>query len=541
LENLHFYEDNAGQALGGVRVLTSNNGCFTRLACGGFTAGTGIYLEGPGGSNQSQYTMFIDCRVGRCLYGFHQVGAIGTRWIGGQADGSQNGVLSPIADSIGFWAETGDTFTAIGTLAAGYETLWDLGPQSGHSLTGIRCELWETVAVRVRAGSKQARINGSGDNSLIGNHGTGVLVEGLSGHLGADMINGVVTSFTLDDADEAAEFPAIGGIVDIGAERIAVGTRSGTTFSGCIRGFEGTPTSAHVTGVEVTSHAEDCEDSMAILNVSSVAARHVDHGTRTRYPQGMGRSAQASVITGALIGKVPHYNVATGALDGYTPLYEAITGIALASKIKGATNNTTGVTTLAMTVPSAGVSVGSMIMVGGGYGGGSTRTVTCADTKSNTYTVDRHDDLTTGGTPHSFIISAPVTTALVGGDIITVTFSGTVNYPIAYTYEYTGVAAASYVDVVGGSTGTSTAPSAGSITTTEDYDLVFGSIFWDLSNSATLTAVGAGAVELDQNATTSKAGSFQSIAATTAGGYTVSGTLSASNSWAASAVSYKKA
>lgn len=531
LSNIHFYEQNVGQAVGGIHMINVCDSTFDRVACGGFTAGYGIFSDAVG--SFGQYNTYIDCRVGRCLYGYRQIAGIGARWLGGQADGSQNGVLSPIVGSIGFWIESGDSFMALGTLAAGFETLWDLGPQIGHHLNGIRCEVWSGKAVRVRPGARRCKISGTGDNSLIGRLGVGVSIEATSGHLVAG-INSVVTSFTLDSGPEAATFPT-SGLITIDAERIAVGSRSGTVFSGCLRGLDGTSGANHSTGATVSAVAEDTEDYMTIENVAGLANRHVDNGLRTRFPSLGGSSAQASVITGTLIGKAAHYNT-QGAFDGWTPLYSAISGIALAAHVRGATNNTTGVSSITLTLTGS-VPVGDLLVLGGGYGLASTVTVTAADTKGNTYTVDRHDDLATGGTPHSFVVSAPVTAGLVAADVITVSFSSAVNYPIVYAYDYTGVKASGYVDVVGGATGASTTPSTGALTTTADYDLMFVAL---CRNPTTLTA-GTGVAVLDENSTTGKSVSLLSVAATTAGAYAAAGTLATSSDWAISAVAYKKA
>jgi hypothetical protein len=173
---IHFFEKTAGTALGGIKIINASNGSYERVACGRFTNGTGIFNAGGGGNQQSQYNTFTDCRVGKCAIGYRQTGANGTVWMGGLADGATNGP-NLTAGSIGFKIESGDTFRAFGTRVQGYDTLYELGPNLGHELHGVRCEIWGTQAVHVLANSRGAYLTGFGDNSLRGGGGMGVVID----------------------------------------------------------------------------------------------------------------------------------------------------------------------------------------------------------------------------------------------------------------------------------------------------------------------------------------------------------------------------
>jgi hypothetical protein len=260
-------------------------------------------------------------------------------------------------------------------------------------------------------------------------------------------------------------------------------------------------------------------------------------GLRPRYP---GRSglAQGAAVVGNIVGQFPQYD-SKGNLVGYAPLYDSITGIYLVADLGHTVNNAAGVTTVNQTV-TAPVNIGDMVVVGGGYGAASTQTITITDSRSNSWTVQRHDDLTTGGfTYHSFIASSVLTTALQAGDTITATFGGNVNYPMIFAYDYAGQIAGTVLDVAGGATGTDTSPSTGNITTTSDYPLLFSVVYFQ--NTATLTA-GSGFKVLDTQSSTNNKASVETKNGPLAGTFVgASGTFNTSVTWAMSVVAFKKA
>lgn len=176
IRDLMFCEENAGQALGGVKLLRTSNCYFEGLQVGAFTAGTGFLADGTG--DQTQYNTFVDCRFGKCAKGYEQKAANGTVMLSCYFDGSTNG-LTPTASTTGCLITSGDTFRAIGTRFQGYDTLLDLSANIGHHVEAARFEVFTTQAVILRggAGAQGAKITGQADNSLNGSIGTGVVLS----------------------------------------------------------------------------------------------------------------------------------------------------------------------------------------------------------------------------------------------------------------------------------------------------------------------------------------------------------------------------
>lgn len=143
--------------------------------------------------------------------------------------------------------------------------------------------------------------------------------------------------------------------------------------------------------------------------------------------------------------------------------------------LKEYTIDSTGQSSIGLTLPAgASAAAGDLVVVCYGFGKGSTPTITCADTQSNTYQLDVQADKTTNQTPHSGIFSSVLDTALSEGDTITVSFSASVNYPLAGAYVVTGIAASSWKDQASSGTGQSTSPSSGNVTTTQADELLVG-------------------------------------------------------------------
>lgn len=256
----------------------------------------------------------------------------------------------------------------------------------------------------------------------------------------------------------------------------------------------------------------------------------------------VGLEVPSGRVLGTIIAKAPAYAADGVTVVGYVPVYDALVGVTTATKFSSNSTNNTGLSNLATTSLGAGVTIaaGQFVIIGGGYIlPSASATVTCSDSKGNTYQLDRVDDRTTvGSSAHSFILSSKLTTPLVAGDIVTVHFSTPVNYPCATSYYYGGLKATTWVDQVGGATGSSTAPAASAITTTANSEMLFSVTHYPGAPSWTS---GGGFVLLftennssvDQITTQS---SYQDI-----GTYTASGTLGSTQGWASSVVSYFRA
>jgi len=139
----------------------------------------------------------------------------------------------------------------------------------------------------------------------------------------------------------------------------------------------------------------------------------------------------------------------------------------------GTNSSKTAGATLTITVPVGGVPIGHTLIVRvlHDYTAGAP---TVTDTRSNTYTRDR--TAADGGTVmRASIYSCPVTTALLSGDIITITLSASVTVRSTTIDEFSSVLTPTIVDSQNGLAGTSTSPSL-PITTTHASDLLIGMV-----------------------------------------------------------------
>lgn len=137
------------------------------------------------------------------------------------------------------------------------------------------------------------------------------------------------------------------------------------------------------------------------------------------------------------------------------------------SKVKDVASYTSGtalVSSFTLTVPAGGVAVGNTLLVMGGRSG----IVSISDSRSNTYNVRG------GGGNNLFLADTRITTALLGGDIITVTLTTTDRIG-AVAVEYTGIHPVSpFVAAAQGSWSSGIGATGGAITTTDGTELVLG-------------------------------------------------------------------
>ncbi len=187
--------------------------------------------------------------------------------------------------------------------------------------------------------------------------------------------------------------------------------------------------------------------------------------------------------------------------------------------------------TLPIATTVVGASVGDLVIVFVAYGLGSTPTLACADTKSNTWTLGGRCDKNTGNTPHSAIFWSVLTVALTTGDTITITPGTNFNFPQGMAYKSTPTAGRTVAaDGTNNGSGVSTSPSSGSITTTGTDELLVGAVC--TGNPQALTA-GSGWTLVDSN---SAVGANKRIDGeyrieSTATSYTADGTITSAD-WA---------
>lgn len=186
---------------------------------------------------------------------------------------------------------------------------------------------------------------------------------------------------------------------------------------------------------------------------------------------------------------------------------------------------------------TAGASAGDTVVVVGGYGLGSSPTMSCADNSGggNVYALDVRADKTTNNTPHSFIFSTVLAGALTTSHTITVSFGTNVNYPLAAAFKITGLATSSILDQFNSGTGASTSPSSGNITTTQNDEILIGVTCahgQSLTFGSDWTQMGAYLIN-----TTKRLSSGYSIKSAT-GTYVMDGSITSAD-WATCVASYK--
>ena len=206
-------------------------------------------------------------------------------------------------------------------------------------------------------------------------------------------------------------------------------------------------------------------------------------------------------------------------------------------------------TTFSVTVP-AGVStvVGRHLVVAYLFSGaGSNQVTAITDTRGNAYTINavRKNSGTTGLIV--VVASAKITTALVAGDVVTVTQNSYNTYHLLQVYEFDNLDPTSWVDQSATRSSSGTAVStAATATTAQPNETLFAAVgFGD--TAATLTSASgwadSGAVQASgtsSGGTTKIKGLATAVSDVTAtGAYAYSGTLSASEQWVAALVTFK--
>src|SRR4029079_8284092 len=112
-------------------------------------------------------------------------------------------------------------------------------------------------------------------------------------------------------------------------------------------------------------------------------------------------------------------------------------------------------------------------------------TVSCVDTKGNSYTVDTDVMNGTSGSGdgvRTVILSAPITTALVSGNTITVTHPS-VSARAVSVNEFSGLISSGRLDRFASATGSSASPSSGTtVSTLQPIELILGAVGVEAKN-----------------------------------------------------------
>src|SRR5438132_986143 len=139
----------------------------------------------------------------------------------------------------------------------------------------------------------------------------------------------------------------------------------------------------------------------------------------------------------------------------------------------GTNSSATTDTTIAVTVPAAGVATGDSVILTLAMADASGG-VTATDSKGNTYSLAA--DITNASNVRTVILAAHNVTALVSGDTITVTHPSASVRALSAN-EFSGLSPTSALEQTHTATGSSTAPSSGATAaTTEAAELLLGAI-----------------------------------------------------------------
>ncbi len=194
----------------------------------------------------------------------------------------------------------------------------------------------------------------------------------------------------------------------------------------------------------------------------------------------------------------------------------------------------TSYSTFTATLP-APTTGGSAVVIGLTYGN-SNATITVTDSQGNTYSpaVATYD---AGHNQGCAILYAP---GIRGNatDTVTLHFSSPLAYLGLGIHEYSGVAGLNPLDGVAGTKGLSSNPSAGTITTTANGDLIFSCVTEDAIGGGISFTPGSGftkRVDLGQTAAYADGDSVQVVAGSIAANWT----MSPSSTWVASAAAFK--
>jgi hypothetical protein len=161
---------------------------------------------------------------------------------------------------------------------------------------------------------------------------------------------------------------------------------------------------------------------------------------------------------------------------------------ALPSLVKniGTNTNTTANTSIAVTVPVAGVASGNYVVVSLAMDANRSNP-SCTDTQGNTYTKHEEASATaTTGDVRLALFSAPVTTPLVNGNTITCSWTSNCTAEAISAAEYTNVDA--FDQSLSASATSGTAPSSGTISTNYGGELLVGAIATEGPASDSFTA-----------------------------------------------------
>ena len=287
----------------------------------------------------------------------------------------------------------------------------------------------------------------------------------------------------------------------------------------------GINTSVTITGTNFTG------TTTVSFGGTAAASYTVNSGTQITAVVGGGSTGTVKVVT-------PGGTATSSGTFTFTHATPTVTNI-------GQNNSTTSSNNISVTVPSGGVAVGNTIIVSFAMNPATAGAVSVTDTKGNSYTfnADVSESGGSNGNIRTIIFSAPVTTALVSGNTITVSCPTVTCKAVSICYV-SGLLSVSTVDQASIGTGTNNSPSSGSVTTTQASEILIGAIGGAYHGTTTFTA-GTGFTALTSALADSGSSSTSANIqpeyeiVTSIGSYNATGSLSTSRDWATAIVTYK--
>lgn len=295
------------------------------------------------------------------------------------------------------------------------------------------------------------------------------------------------------------------------------------------------PAFGHVQSIK-TNHGSQMKKLMELLFASVSTLRSLNSCKKEQFKSISRHFTGVFFPLLIIFGLLTFINISLGA-------NQAFAAIAFVKNIGVASSTATG-TTLSVTVPTAGVAAGTSIIVSLAMNP-SAGSVSCTDTRLNSYTIDR--DITSGsGTTgvRTVILSAHNVLSLSSGNAITCTHPSVTARALSAN-AFSGLASMSARDKAAATTGSSTVPFSGSTpTTTQPSELLFGTIGVEGPSKETFTAgasyttigrIGTSGGSSTNNITVNP--EYRLVTAT--GAYSAGGTLSVAHRWAAAIVTIR--
>ena len=174
---------------------------------------------------------------------------------------------------------------------------------------------------------------------------------------------------------------------------------------------------------------------------------------------------------------------AAGNLSGYSNTSSGTTSATTTGYVQRNSQNPSSGNPIRVTYAAAQYA-GDLSVVIVGWTGTTASVTSITDTKGNTYVPAGSAVSISGTASQRIYYAANIAAAAAGANMVTVTFSATVQWPDVRIMEYTGVSTSNPFDVGVSASGTGTSISSGSATTTNANDVLVASDYVQLVTNA---------------------------------------------------------